>query len=323
METSDIFTIGLDEAPAPRRSVRQVTDAYSPHILGFVAKGGAYPIHAHDFYEVMYIFQGAGIVYLGGCAARVRSDDLVFVGRHTTHGFCLEPSSTALMIGVDPSDVKEFARWEREFQVYHLLVRGASRFGGLGFIFRQMLAQPERLQDGISLTGRLNLVLGCLSEIADDAQLRCPKRQPSRTDVLAEPLYQSITSGRRICVADLAKRAGITSTYLSKTFASLFGLSFPNYCALPLIDSARRQLVQSDRPIGEISQRCHYSSLRSFNRQFQALSGMTPTEYRRKYAPLQIVEYGVHSLEPELRDFYERLCEECPEVEAIDRIRTP
>ena len=69
-------------------------------------------------------------------------------------------------------------------------------------------------------------------------------------------------------------------SYLSKFFSEYVGMSFNEYINRVRISKACYMLKNTDNTIIKISDACGFSALRSFNRNFIKITGMTPTEYR-------------------------------------------
>lgn len=78
-----------------------------------------------------------------------------------------------------------------------------------------------------------------------------------------------------------AERHGVTSFVFIKAFKRLTGISPQRFHAALRIDLAKRLLVDSDRPVTEISLDVGYNSLGTFVRTFTELVGVSPTELRR------------------------------------------
>ena len=84
-------------------------------------------------------------------------------------------------------------------------------------------------------------------------------------------------------LASIARAVKYDMTYLSKFFTTNVGVSFTSYVTQVRIAHASYLLLNTDRSVIDISHECGNWSLRSFNRNFLALRGCTPVEYRARY----------------------------------------
>ena len=70
--------------------------------------------------------------------------------------------------------------------------------------------------------------------------------------------------------------------YLSKYFKQCTGTSFTDYVNRYRVSQACYLLQNIDQTILKIAYDCGFDSLRSFNRNFKSIMGVTPSEYRAK-----------------------------------------
>ena len=83
------------------------------------------------------------------------------------------------------------------------------------------------------------------------------------------------------CTLYLAsKHVGYDYNYVSKIFKSTVKLSFNSYVNNIRIADACKLLKTTNISISEISEKCGYAYVRTFNREFLKIMKMTPKEYR-------------------------------------------
>jgi AraC-like DNA-binding protein len=68
----------------------------------------------------------------------------------------------------------------------------------------------------------------------------------------------------------------------NRLFRKSVGQSCKSFLIKVRISHASRMLLETDRNIIDISWRCGFSNLSNFNRQFKALKGASPRQFRRK-----------------------------------------
>jgi PAS domain S-box-containing protein len=86
--------------------------------------------------------------------------------------------------------------------------------------------------------------------------------------------------GRPHRVEELARRAGLPPDRFSRRVRAVFGLSASQLVIKVRIDAARRMLRESEAPIARIALACGYCDQSAFTRQFKAVAGLTPAQYR-------------------------------------------
>jgi AraC-like DNA-binding protein len=84
-----------------------------------------------------------------------------------------------------------------------------------------------------------------------------------------------------ISQAEIAAALGMTSPAFSRFFKTAMGQTFVNFVNILRINEACR-LLSGAQPITEIAMECGYQNISNFNRQFLALRGINPTEYRQR-----------------------------------------
>ncbi len=95
-----------------------------------------------------------------------------------------------------------------------------------------------------------------------------------------------------IAVADLASRAHLSASQLQREFRRLFGMNPGEYILRVRLLMARRELEESNAPVGQIALDCGFYDQSHFTRAFRAANGLSPREHRRRFAPGQIQQAG-------------------------------
>ncbi len=86
--------------------------------------------------------------------------------------------------------------------------------------------------------------------------------------------------GEDCSLSALSAYTSYHSVYLSRYFKQSTGISFTDYVNRYRVNEAGYTLRNSRKKILEIALECGFESLRSFNRNFRSIMGMTPNEYR-------------------------------------------
>ncbi len=84
-----------------------------------------------------------------------------------------------------------------------------------------------------------------------------------------------------ISLKDAAKAAGFSEYHFSRLFKESSGQSYIAYLNSYRIKQAEKMLVNSEKPVLDISLECGFNSLTTFNRTFRKIKGCSPTFYRK------------------------------------------
>ena len=97
-------------------------------------------------------------------------------------------------------------------------------------------------------------------------------------------IYADRNFRSRCLLRDAATEIGYDYAYVSKFFKSKVGMSFRQYVNSLRIFESKQLLKTNLKSITEISEECGFASVRAFDREFFAQTGMTPSEYKNKKA---------------------------------------
>ena len=90
----------------------------------------------------------------------------------------------------------------------------------------------------------------------------------------------------QLTIENLAARAGLSQRTLLRRFKAATGQTTLLYLQALRIEAAKRQLERTLDSVDEIRLSVGYGDPASFRRTFKRHAGVSPTEYRRRYAPL-------------------------------------
>jgi PAS domain S-box-containing protein len=84
-----------------------------------------------------------------------------------------------------------------------------------------------------------------------------------------------------ISTADLAKRAGLSTTRLARLTKRIFRLTPNQLISQSRLAAASRLLTDSDAPVAEVAISCGFYDHSAFTRAFRAATGLTPRQFRQ------------------------------------------
>ncbi|MCR4676287.1 MAG: AraC family transcriptional regulator [Sphaerochaetaceae bacterium] len=94
--------------------------------------------------------------------------------------------------------------------------------------------------------------------------------------------FIEISQGRRITAYDLSVLCGYSEYYITEKFKKETGLSLNEYIRLSKVEKAKNMLDTTSMTIKEIASQLAFNTTNYFIQSFKAVTGMTPTQYRKK-----------------------------------------
>ena len=86
-----------------------------------------------------------------------------------------------------------------------------------------------------------------------------------------------------LTIEKVARAIGYSRSHLSFCINKAAGMNFSTLLSMIRLDEAKTLLKNTKNSILEISMECGFGSERSFYRQFKAISGISPKDYRKNY----------------------------------------
>ena len=86
-----------------------------------------------------------------------------------------------------------------------------------------------------------------------------------------------------VTLTDICQRHFYSLPYVSHRFKEVCGCSFEQYVRQVRIQHAGKLLLTTALSVGEVAERCGYTSARTFGRSFAAVTGLSPLQFKKKY----------------------------------------
>ncbi len=93
-------------------------------------------------------------------------------------------------------------------------------------------------------------------------------------------IYKEITNTDHI-IEKISSEMCLSSSQLNHKIIAMTGMTTSNYILKTRLNRAKRQLVNSHKPIGDVAMECGFNDFAYFSRSFKKEFGITPTTFQR------------------------------------------
>lgn len=256
------------------------------------------PYHFHPEYELTYIINGKGKRYIGTHMENFSAGDLVLVGPNLPHCWKLESDheiqhdACAIVIqfngaflGADFFNQAELLQIKRLFQrsecgvSFHSETRDA--------VNENLLLLSEEKNNFKLLIGLLE-TLQSLATINDHTLLdqnRVIAEHTLADQERINPVFAYLVENFRkeVSLSAAAGIANMTTNAFCKYFKKITRKTFMETIIEYRLNYAIQQLVQTDKPISEISFESGFGDVSHFYKMFKTKMHLSPLNYRKKF----------------------------------------
>ncbi|WP_168121756.1 AraC family transcriptional regulator [Paenibacillus sp. HB172176] len=240
--------------------------------------------HAHDSYELYYLFSGERDFFIRDRTYRVRQGSFAFVEKEELHRTIDTGTSNHERIVINFTDALLFGL-PRCGHNGVITLPPQEQFKGEA-ILRELVAETQGDAEGRDVM--LEALLRQLLLLVFRAQTKSSQQQehqPSAVHRMMSEIasYISANCEDSLLLKDVAERFFISPYYLSRKFKQCTGFGFAEYVQLVRIREAQRLLRETNLAMLEVADRCGIGALAHFHKLFKRISGCSPLQYRKRY----------------------------------------
>jgi len=264
-------------------------------------------LHAHDFIEIAYVASGQGIHYLGGKEYIVSKGDLFVINYNVPHEFRSNSDSPSSLLVVYNCIFKP------EFLDYSLV--NCKDFSDIiqHFFLKSLFPEQMSGQADIRLTdqdsgeieelyekmyrefqvreeGYIEIIRAYVIELLVKIFRLCRRTnelnagiQHQRKQLLDNVIeYMKANYAEELKIDDLAAMAFLSPNYFCTLFKNCVGMTVLEYIQKLRVEQACNLLRETEMKVLDIAGHVGYADIKFFNQVFKRITGMTPSQYRRK-----------------------------------------
>lgn len=253
--------------------------------------------HHHPEYELTLTLNSRGQRFIGDHVGEYGDGDLVLVGPNLPHTWVSrmkldeDHPHVALVLWFHPEWAAQLINGFPEFRNVQTLLSRA----GCGLQFSNAFSDAVRAEHqaifDLGPPERLLSLLRILNHLAGDDNARPLASMPVTQDGTPESreridrvvTYIHMHYADSIAMPELAEIAALSVSGLHRMFRRHMQTTVTDYIMRMRIGDASARLSSTDQPVQFIAEAVGYRALSNFNRQFHALKGMSPREYRNLF----------------------------------------
>jgi AraC-like DNA-binding protein len=256
------------------------------------------PYHFHPEYELTYIFQGNGKRYVGSHMDDFAVGDLVLLGPNLPHCWKLEPGKemqiegSAIVVQFDGAFLGEDFFNKNELQHIKKLFQKS----GCGICFhsgtqtavnQSLLALSKETSNFKLLIGLLEILQRLASSnehvLLDQNRLIAERSIAEQERINPVLAYLVENFREQVSLNEAASIAHMTTNAFCKYFKKITRKTFMETTIEYRLNYAIQQLVQTDKPISDISFESGFGDVSHFYKMFKLKMHISPLNYRKKF----------------------------------------
>ena len=250
-----------------------------------------YPPHSHGAYQMIFVTGGSVRLSCAGHSYAITAPSVLLLGNLETHSFTdatehyerytvtIAPRAAAGVI--EDALLAVFSPHSGRDPVIAVPERERAPLGLLFSMLEEETARRDFPEAADALVRTILIRLYRISPAAFP-----DPREGEGMGAIVENVRRTLEENldQRLTLDALGERYHVSVYHLERMFRAHTGYSIGQYRTLCRIAAARELLAVSDLPVGEIAARVGIGDASNFSRSFRRETGLSPLDYRRKYA---------------------------------------
>lgn len=236
--------------------------------------------HLHSYIEAGVLLTGSTDLIMDNRVYHVEAGDAFLIFPNRIHSYEDGDDVLGFLLICDPEDVAPFADVFRRFRLDDPVLHPADGGRAIAEAFDKavmMASSPEGTPFAMESAKAY-----ASAAVAEMFSLSPPLSPYVATDPDATQrilLYCDTHYTEDLTLDVLERELGYSKYYISHVFSSNVKTGFARYLRGLRISAAKRLIRHTDKTMTDIAYESGFTSIRTFNRQFAAETGMTPSDY--------------------------------------------
>lgn len=230
------------------------------------------PKHVHHFAELVLILEGNLTVTVNEKKETAEKNQFILLFPFQKHEYESEQTSSFLICTFPLSLLSDFAVKASGNQGERLVFDASPMTIEL---FRKKIIDPEQ----ISSYGVYCALYAMLEDFTSQVDLVKSNTDNSAMDKLVYYVNQNYKDP--LPLHSVAQALGYTPNYLSHCMLKTLGMNYRTFLGSTRAEHAKLML-KTNQSVLEVALECGYPNVRSFQRHFKSLVGISPSDYRKQ-----------------------------------------
>ena len=239
----------------------------------------SYPIHRHDYFEIIYYSGSEGNCLLNGEKYQIGESSIFFLTPEDFHRIETKNIKTAYSVNISFSKAMIDSHIGDKFSLSAKVLFNPDDF--IKGLIEKIKALVENEDEFVKSESR-HLLNALLIEIIKTGKTAGKSAQYMHPIIGRAMTYVLSYPDKNFTLDDIAKFCHISPTYFSHIFHKEMGKTFKQWLNQIKIEHVCRLLENSELSVLEISLECGFHSISHFGKIFKNTMGMTPKEYRKR-----------------------------------------
>lgn len=253
-----------------------------------------FPAHYHKELEVIFVTKGQLVVQVNQSTYTLSAGDLLFVGRHHIHTYIKDhnldmPTYYMLIFDWNYLDdlnkhISNLPYLASIFLETHYISTMVQE--DIQNAFYQLYEEYQHKNIGreVMIVSQLYYIIAKAAKAIDTAQtdpidLKRLHKTHSLIYAINSLIYNHYMED--ITLEDAAESAGYSIYHFTRLFKKETGFTFKEYLNNFRVHKAIESLSNASLSMTDIALSCGFGSIKSFNRNFKHIKGMTPSAYKK------------------------------------------
>ncbi|GFP75291.1 helix-turn-helix domain-containing protein [Clostridium fungisolvens] len=252
-----------------------------------------YPLHWHNYIEILYVVKGSVFVNINAGTYELIENEIEIINVDEAHRiFSKDKDNKVLIFHIDPYFFEKYYNDIKNMFFYtNSSEEGAQENEDydelrtfLSIVLCELVQRSDNYDEEIENT-LVELLYHLINNfhylMHEQEELRENDEQLDRYHRISKYIYNNYNNN--ITLQDIADKEFLSTHYLSHEIKYSTGYSFTELINLTRVEESVKLLLDTDKPISEISEEVGFSHTRYYNKNFKFYYKTTPLNYRKKY----------------------------------------
>ena len=243
--------------------------------------------HLHRHIEIMYMLDGEITIGVDSCERVLAPGEAAFCFPNSVHRFTTRTDWTAYVLIIDISLAGDFSKKLLTHLPQYPFVSREKVHPEVLHCLHTMYAHYSRFYNmeedvdygKLAIKGYIQVLI---ARLLAEMEL-VPAENTSETNLTKKLLAYVMQNFKNnsLSLKEMADDLGISAPYLSSVFSKKLGIHYTHYLNSYRIRYAQQQIKNTTMYIIDIAYESGFKDIRTFNRVFKEITGLTPSEYKK------------------------------------------